>query len=242
MEAPNVYQKFNNLTKQYNFSTTYNSFAGRTMVHCDDLQAFKQGLDAINLEIEQYRSYISTLRREKFQEAKDFLIKTIGLREFEYTGKSMKKTTAKIFTHLDQAISERYKAEFSGGLIDLNTTKKQIEAHEAYLNAKKQEDEKQKFNQNALSRCHALAAEYLTEAEVELLQKIGATVEQYRELIAERFMHQQLGLTHDCNCDECGTHTIGERRCSCGNRRISAYADFYDDGNKLNVYLTSEPY
>ena len=66
MEAPNIYQKLKELTSQYNFSATYNSFAGRTMVQCDDLQAFKQGLDAINLEIEQYRTHISTLRREKY--------------------------------------------------------------------------------------------------------------------------------------------------------------------------------
>jgi hypothetical protein len=59
---------------------------------------------------------------------------------------------------------------------------------------------------------------------------------------AEAWMEKNYPAGTECALDnnicECESYTIGEKRCSCGNRRISAFAEYFGDG----FYLTLEAY
>ncbi len=41
-----------------------------------------------------------------------------------------------------------------------------------------------------------------------------------------------------CDCNECGSYTIGEHRCHCGNRRIAVYVETYQGSS----YFVFEAY
>lgn len=62
------------------------------------------------------------------------------------------------------------------------------------------------------------------------------------EILGARWLDEQypVGTLMQINsCDECDTYTRGDRRCTCGNRRISCYAE----GDFMNgYYVTTEYY
>ena len=88
------------------------------------------------------------------------------------------------------------------------------------------------------------AAEYLLYNKLTDLidvHDVKGTIEKADNIAREIFAKENIidGEEHEISCcDECNTATVGERRCSCGNRRI----DFYVDGELENYYVVSEAY
>ena len=96
------------------------------------------------------------------------------------------------------------------------------------------------MNNNILIKSIAEAArlkvsiENLSQADI-----IGAVDEVAQQEFLEKNYPKGAGVDLDDNICECEFYNIGERRCSCGNRRISYWAT----GNIVDgYYLTMEPH
>lgn len=76
---------------------------------------------------------------------------------------------------------------------------------------------------------------------------MNPTLEQLEEAAKDNVMTRAYGTEMECgDCDECGTWTVGERRCNCGNRRISAEGSINymkaDSGFTISMYISTEAY
>jgi hypothetical protein len=83
----------------------------------------------------------------------------------------------------------------------------------------------------------------MTPEELKTATALGATTEQLEMLIKERYAQSQMGENIGISCcQECDDYTMGEHRCSCGNRRISATAEGYYSNGEYQLYIETEAY
>lgn len=99
---------------------------------------------------------------------------------------------------------------------------------------------RERVNENHFIECVKQAA--LNNLDIQNLNK-EEIVGKVEEFLKDKFMREEYPdgtqVEIDDNHCECESYNIGDRRCECGNRRISAYIE----GNCLNgYYLTTEPY
>ncbi len=179
----------------------------------------KQNVEAYNAKLEEVEKYITSL----------------GIKLFKYDRKG-RKVYEKWFSNIAQPLQYKivgYGVEY----------KPASNLPETYRQAKKTAE----YIKNVFIKKDRLIVESLKKANEFGLNSDGLSIDDiiYKvdELAKEKEMSEKFPagtvIDLDDNHCECGVYTIGERRCSCGNRRISAYIE----GDIVNgYYLTTEPY
>lgn len=99
---------------------------------------------------------------------------------------------------------------------------------------------RERVNENHFIECVKQAnlnnIDILNLAKEEIIDKVETFLKD--KYMKDNYPDGKLVEIDDNHC-ECQSYNIGDRRCNCGNRRISAYIE----GNCLNgYYLTTEPY
>ncbi len=88
-----------------------------------------------------------------------------------------------------------------------------------------------------------LAEKYMIAEELKTAKALGTTTEQFEKYLTEIYLLARNGETISISCcDECEEHTIGDNRCSCGNRRIDASAEAFYYNGEYHLTINAEPY
>jgi hypothetical protein len=179
-----------------------------------------------------------------YAEGCDFFKKQ-GLSLTEFTGKSRKSTTAKYLEAYHEALLKKHAYHDYMELSAISQMETHIKAALDYAKEESQKTIKLQAEHERLEAYYELAQSYLTEAEIAAARSLGSTADQLGKLIETRHEEKHQGEAIDISCcDECDTYTIGDRRCSCGNRRISASAEIWYSTSEKKAYVSfnTEPY
>jgi hypothetical protein len=240
METPNIQEKLNQIKKEHSYSHSYSSLRGDTLAYGERLEEILPKLKQLREEIEEYKKILMNERSSIYEEIISFLA-TKGLPTWEYTGKKMTKTTPKFLNEINLKLSEKYRYNDYGSINEISNMEKNIKASLEYTAKIEREKLAKEQESSRLSAILKTAEKYMTPEELKTAIALGATTEQLEMLIKERYTQSQLGETiRISSCQECDEYTMGENRCSCGNRRISAEAEGYYSNGEYQLYISTE--
>jgi hypothetical protein len=242
METPNIQEKLNQIKKEHSYELGRSSFSAETIAKGNNLEEILPKLKQLREEIEEYKKFLMNERSTIYEEIISFLA-TKGLPTWEYTGKKMTKTTPKFLNEINLKLSEKYRYNDFGSINEISNMEKFIKASLEYT-AKIEREKRKKEEESQQYAAILKAAEgYMTPEEIKTATLLGATLEQLRTLIQERYAQSMLGkeIAISC-CGDCEEYIMGEKRCSCGNRRISAEAECYYSKGEYQLFILTEAY
>jgi len=210
-----------------------------------DPKAVYAEFEAINQDLVKLNSEIRAAHDEK-RESLEQSIKQLGINPYEYKGRKMEKRQKTWFTELLNELRTAAKREYTyTSYISYTMTdaKKYIEEGRYYdrqMAAIKEEREQEGTKIQSLME---LAARYMKPSEIALMQSMGPTREQIEKAVCQAYEKSILGQEIGTSaCSECDEYEVGDRRCGCGNRRISFYAEIYYNNGIANITSTTEAY
>lgn len=241
MEQSKFTEKLEAIKKEHKYET-YRPYSGDTMARGENLADALPKIIALRKEIDEYKQQLMKQRSELYDEISAFL-SSKGLNGWEYTGKSMKKTTAKHLDAINIKLSEKYRYNDYSIANEMSMMEKYIKLT---LEKRAQSERETAAKETAARAFAALletAKDWMTAEELQTATSLGATPEQIENLIKDRYEKSKIGesISISC-CSECDTYIMGDRRCSCGNRRISAYAEGYFWNGKYQLHIQTEAY
>lgn len=242
MQLPKIQQKLEEIKKEHNYDTYRDSFSNETFARGENLEQISAKLSDIRQQIDEYKHFLMNQRSEIYDEICKFL-SFKGLPEYEYIGKSMKKKTSSYIDAINMKLAEKYRFNDYSFSNEMTMMEKHIKAT-LDKRAKSEEETKKKEEEIKLHQAILKTAEkYMNSNELQTAIALNATNEQLTKLIHERYEASRSGeeIGISC-CSECDSYTMGHHRCSCGNRRISAYAEGYFFNGEYNIHITTEAY
>lgn len=188
-------------------------------------------LNAKNLQLE-YNERVT----EVFTYFKNLLCEYVSEKEFTTLKKKTVEVPAVWLTGLRSALY-RYEVTMNS-TYSLERELKDTLDKEAKINESKRLREANELR----LKLKAKFVELLNEAEPNKLYDM-LSLEQLENMYSELLVKKNLGKTFEFGqCEYCDEYTLGEHRCSCGNRRVSAYYEFYTLNGELSPSLTLEAY
>ena len=242
MSLKNFEDQLQQIKNDHRYETYTPYMSSDRLAKGDSLQDILPKLTILRKEISEYKEDLSRQKRELYEEIKSFLLSK-GLREFEYTGKKMTKTTAKYLTAIYDSLHSKFSCDDWRLVSDISNMEKCIKA----ALERKEKDEREAKRKSDESKFYSIVLEtakkYLTPDEINAAIALNATREQIENLVKDRYEASRIGETISISCcQECDDYEMGERRCSCGNRRISAYAEGYYSNDEYQLYIKTEAY
>lgn len=200
-------------------------------------------IQAIRTQIAETKIEAGKRHQAAYNEIREYLFAQ-GLPQYEYTGKKMTKTTPQYLTAIYHALEEKYAVK---GEYRITSELSMIEKSIRLTLERTAKEERAKQQIAAESQQYHIILEtakgYLTLAELNAAIALNSTREQLETLIKSRYIESQMGNTIEISCcQKCNEYEIGEHRCSCGNRRISANAEGYYSNNEYQLYIETEAY
>ena len=242
MEQPKTLSKLGEIQKEHGYETYRPYLGSETLARGERLEEMLPKLTVLRTEIEEYQKYMMEKRSELYLQAVAYL-KSIGLPDFEYKGKKMTKVTPAYLNEINMALSAKYRYNDNYALNEISATenfiKKTLE--------KNRQGEKEKMAKEAYNlRYEAVfktAEKYMTQEEVKIARVLKTPIENLENYLAEMYVLASTGevIPISC-CDECDQYTVGEHRCSCGNRRISVSAEGHVHNGEYILHLQTEAY
>jgi hypothetical protein len=242
MEQPKILEQLEAIKKEHKYETYRPFNSSDTMARGENLEEILPKLSGLRKQIDEYKIYLMRYRSELYEEISAFLTSK-GLPTWEYTGKKMTKTTPKYLNEINLKLTEKYRYNDYRENQEISHMEKYIKLA---LEKRAQSEREAKAKEAESTRYSAIlktAEKFLTTEELKTAIALGATPEQLEMLIKERYTQSQLGETIGISCcQECDEYEMGERRCSCGNRRISATAEGYYSEGEYKLYIETEAY
>jgi hypothetical protein len=242
MEQPKTLTKLQAIKAEHKYET-YRPYLGtETLARGERLEEILPKLAELRQEIEEYKTYLSAQRSEIYNKAVEYL-KSIGLPDFEYKGKKMTKSTPAYLNEINMKLSEKYRYNDNYTLNEMSTMERFIKATLENKTKIERENAKKLEEGKRYEAILKLAEKYMTAEELKTAKALGTTTEQFEKYLAEIYLLASNGESISISsCDECETYTIGENRCSCGNRRISADAEAFYFNGEYHLTINTEPY
>lgn len=242
MEQPKISEQLEAIKKEHKYDTYRPYMSSETIARGENLEEILPKLVDLKKQIEEYKQYLMKYRSNLYEEISAYLTSK-GLPTWEYTGKKMTKTTPKYLNEINLKLLEKFRYYDYTESQQIALTEKYIKlALEKRAQTEREAKAKEAEN-NRYSAILKTAEKYLTAEELKTATALGATPEQLEMLIKERYTQSQLGETIGISCcQECDEYEMGERRCSCGNRRISATAEGYYSEGEYKLYIETEAY
>jgi hypothetical protein len=155
----------------------------------------------------------------------------------------MKKTTAKYLDAINIKLLEKYRYDDYTESQQISNMDSAIKIAIQKASDTEKETERKKLEAQKIFILLETAKKYLTPEEIQTAIALNATNEQLESLLEKRYEDSRMGETIEISCcSECDEYEMGERSCSCGNRRISAYAEGYYTSTEYEIYLNTEAY
>lgn len=211
----------------------------------EDPKAVYAEFEAIKQELVRLNSEMRAAHNEK-RESLEQSIKQLGINPYEYKGRKMEKRQKKWFTELLNELITAAKPEYTYTSYigyTMTNAKKYIEEGRYYdrqMAAIKEEKEQEGTKMQSLME---LAVKYLAPGEIALMQSMSPTREQIEKAVCQAYEKSMLGQEIGTGaCSECDEYEVGNRRCGCGNRRISFYAEIYYNKGIASIISATEAY
>ena len=242
MEQPKITAQLEAIKAEHRYETYRPYLSAETLARGERLEEIPAKLTALRQQIEAYKEHLMTHRSALYDEITAYL-SAKGLPAYEYTGKSMKKTTPKYLNEINLKLLEKYRFNDYSAINEISNMDRYIKLA---LEKRAQSEREAAAKESEGKRYSAIlktAEKYITPEELKTAAALGATAEQLETLLKERCTQSRMGelIPISC-CSECEEYTMGERRCSCGNRRISATAESCYSNGAYSLYIETEAY
>ena len=242
MEQPKIFEQLVAIKKEHNYDTFRPLMSLETIACGENLEEILPKLTGLRKQIDEYKIYLMRHRSELYEEISAYLTSK-GLPAWEYTVKKMTPTTPKYLNDINLNLTEKYRYNDYREIQEISLMEKYIKLTLEKRAQSEHETKAKEAESNRYSAIHTTAKKYLTPEELKTAIALGATPEQLEGLIKERYTQSRMGETIGISCcQECGEYEIGEHRCSCGNRRISATAEGYYSEGEYKLYIETEAY
>jgi hypothetical protein len=242
MEQPKIKAQLEEIKNLHSYGIYRPYLSQETIARGENLEEILPKLVDLRNQIEEYKKHLAEQRSAVYAEIVVFL-SSKGLPAWEYTGRRSDKRTAKYLNEINVKLSENYRYNDYSELTEITLMEKYIKL--AIANKQRAEKEKAIKEDEGQKYLAILktASEYLTPEEIATAKLLGATYEQLDSLLKERYKKSCEGeLIGISCCSECEEYTMGEHRCSCGNRRISAAAESYYFNGTYSLHIETEAY
>lgn len=225
------------LKNQFNFDMITSTGSYKSTK--EEAIAFLNELDLLKDEIKETNITISASRHNDWNDVEDFLKNYLPLYDHKKNGKVYKKHIGSLRTAFRE--QTKYKEICTYGL---ECSYKKVEEHIQSLNRREKEKEIKTKDARRKEVLIEFAEEHLSEDQFSIAKYMSSeSLEEFLKdlLYNTKYINTTVEIS---SCDECEEYTVGHNRCSCGNRRISAYVElWYDSKNdKIEDFLTTEAY
>lgn len=242
MEQPKISEQLEAIKKEHKYDTYRPYLSSETIARGENLEEILPKLTGLRKQIDEYKIHLMRYRSELYEEISAYLTSK-GLPAWEYTGKKMTKTTPKYLNEINLKLAEKYRYNDYREIQDISLMEKYIKLALEKRAQSEREAKAKEAESNRYSAILKTAEKYLTPEELKTATALGATPEQLEGLIKERYTQSRMGETIGISCcQECDEYEMGEHRCSCGNRRISATAEGYYSEGEYKLYIETEAY